>query len=450
MARIPPHNIEAEMAVLGSVMIGGRKSLDRIPWLTPGDFYREAHGAIFDSFGDLSKISEVDIGDIVVMKDHLTKKGELDKVGGYQYLMQLAEYVPTPANVVYYSQIVLAKSNLRRLIAKASEIATLAYSEPDDVESLAIQAEASFADLVGRGADSSVSSSSETTSEYLDIMESRANGQSKDVWHKTGIDSLDRTLRGFRNSTLNIVAARPSIGKSALLLQIAHNMAKTMPVLYVTIEMPKHDNMDRLVAQLSRIDPYKILSGAIDEGTNEYRAFIRATKQIDKSQLHWMDKPNVLASQIDVEARRMRGTTGLGAIFVDYLQYMDTPEGMERNDKRLIVGANSRSLKMVARSLKIPVVVASQLNRGVENRDDKTPELRDLAESGNIEQDADSVVFIDRPEFGKKRAEGKSYMEPEPARLVIAKNRSWRTGIVELQYTPALTLFHDKTGDLGV
>lgn len=447
MARQLPQDVDAEMGVLGSMILGGSATSSKIPWLTSGDFYREAHSTIYET---IRRLHEKDgaSADIITIKDSLVRRRLLDKCGGFYYLSQLSEFVPTPANVEHYAKIVLDKSILRRLIAKSTEIATLAYGEVEDTQALVAQAEASFTSLIGLGGALESADSSSVVSSYLETIATRHEKGGAIVGVKIGLHCLSEYVREGKPGQMIVIAGRPSMGKSALLLQLAASAARVKPILYVSIEMTRDDNIDRLVAQTSRIDPGDLERGRLDTEQKE-RAFIRAMKQIDTSYLHFLDKPSITASEIALEATRLHNSVGLGGVFIDYLQYIDKDPSMGRVDARETTSFNSRAMKSLARRLNIPVFVASQLNRSVEGREDKMPELSDLAESGSIEKDADVVVFIMRPDYYlKDKPKNRNYMLPEKAKLIVAKNRNGRTGTAEGMYVPALTLFQDNTDGL--
>lgn len=446
--RVPPNSVEAEMSVLGSMLLNNTDAVSKaVEFLSRDDFFREANGEIFDAMAKLRRSGSP--VDVVTLKDELTRRGELDKVGGYYYLLQLADYTPTPTNLLHYAQIIKDKKTLRDSISICNEVLTLAYGEVDSASSVVALGSDAFSKLIGTTLVEKSQMSENVVMDYLAIMEARHEDSGRPKGVVFSLSCLRHIVRSVKPGHLAIVAARPSMGKSALVMQEAYETSKRDHVLCVSLEMPKEDVLDRLAASLSGVDPEDIATGRVVDDEKKMKRFTSAVKRLYDAKLHWMDDPSSTVKEISAEAHRIKRKYGsIGGVFVDYLQYIEKDPSMGRADQREIVAYNSKALKMLARQLEVPVIVASQLSRKVEEREDKMPELSDLAESGGIERDADLVLFIMRPDYYKKDNKTVDYMKPEPALLIAAKQRNGRTGMVKAMYIPALTRFQDDTSHL--
>lgn len=385
--RTPPQNIEAEQAVLGAIFIEPESLTVASEFLIPEDFYRSSHQKIFSAMLKLSDQGKAI--DVVTVTEELAATEQLENIGGVSYLMELANAVPTAANVEYYARIVEEKSLLRRLIRTATEIAQEGYSREDEVESLLSEAEKKIMEVSGRKSAGSFISIKDVLVEAYDNIEKLANRQGDITGIPTGFTELDRMTAGFQRNDLIIVAARPSVGKTAFALNIAQNVAtKTDEVVAIfSLEMGAEQLVMRMLSSEGNINAQNLRTGDLSD--EDWKKLTMAMGSLSNAQIYIDDTPGIRIAEMRAKCRRLKQERGLGMILIDYLQLI---QGDGKADNRQQeVSEISRSLKALARELEVPVIALSQLSRSVEQRQDKRPMMSDIRESGSIEQDADIV-----------------------------------------------------------
>jgi replicative DNA helicase len=440
--RVPPHSIEAEQSVLGGLL------LDNLAWdraadlLTDGDFYRHEHRLIFAAVGTLVGASRP--ADVITVFEQLQQHGKAEEAGGLQYLNALAQSVPSAANLRRYAEIVRERAILRKLIAASDEIATTAFNPQgrpvpqilDEAEGkiLKIGEEGSRQRQGFQGIDKLVVSLIDRVTELYE------NGAEEVTGVRTGFYDLDRNTAGLQKGDLIVLAARPSMGKTAFALNIAENVAvhDGLPVLVFSMEMGASQLALRLVGSLGRIDQQHLRSGKL--GDEEWGRLAEAVDKLKQVQVFIDETPALTSAELRARARRMARQFGgtLGLIVVDYLQLMSGSSSSEEN-RATELGEISRGLKALAKELQCPVMALSQLNRSVESRTDKRPMMSDLRESGAIEQDADIIMFIYRDDYYNKDAS----KEPGVSEIIIAKQRNGPVGTVKLTFLKPLTRFEN-------
>lgn len=436
MVRVPPQNIEAEKSVLGSLMLDKDAILKIADTLNVGDFYRGIHQTIYESMTDLYESREPI--DLLSLSNKLEEKKQLENIGGITYLTTLVNTVPTASHVTHYADIVKKKKVLRDLISASDEISRLSYDEKNDLEEILNNAEKSIFNI----------SQKSTKQLFLPIKDALEEAFGRiDRLHKgggalrglsTGFADLDNYLGGLQKSDLIILAARPSLGKTSLALNIAANVAvkEKVPVGIFSLEMSNDQMIDRLIATQAGIDLYKLRTGKLSsEGEdNDFFRIQEAMGVLSEAPIFIDDMSSSNIVQIRTMSRKLQMEYGLGLIIIDYLQLM---QGTGRTDNRVeVVSEISRSLKGLARELNIPILALSQLNRATESRPDQIPRLSDLRESGSIEQDADTVLFIYREDRVKKDTEKKNIAE-----IIIAKHRNGPCGKVDLYFQESQVSF---------
>ena len=423
LQKLPPQNLEAEQSVLGSMLIDKEALLEVTEILSPDDFYREVHQEIFKAFIHLSDHNEPI--DLVTACAELEKKNMLEQVGGAVYLATLANITPTAANASYYAQIVREKSVLRRLIRASTEIVSKSYDYVEDVEEFLDEAEQTILDVAGSKENRSfipLKTALEETFEKLDLLKNRKGGV---TGLATGFPDLDNLTSGLQNSDLIIVAARPSMGKTTLALNMAQEIAvvKKEPVAFFSLEMSREQLAQRMLCSYVEIDAQRLRRGFLPE--NEYQRISVAVGPLSEAPFFIDDTASISVLEMRARARRLKMERGLAAVFVDYLQLMKGQDRVESRQQE--ISAISRSLKALAKELNCPVVALSQLNREVEKRPDKRPVLSDLLESGGIEANADVVLFIYRDDYYHPESEKKNIAE-----IILSKQRNGPTGKFEL------------------
>jgi replicative DNA helicase len=442
--RVPPHSVEAEQAVLGGLL------LDNSTWdsiadrLTAGDFYRRDHQQIFSAIAELSARSEP--SDAVTLAEYLAAKGQADETGGLAYLAGLARDTPTAANIRAYADIVRERSLLRNLIRVSGEIAASAYaSEGRPARDLVDEAERRVFEIAesGRRTGSGFVPLRDVLGATIDRLDMLHENQGQLTGVATGYTDLDRMTAGLQPGDLVIVAGRPSMGKTTLALNIAENAAISgnVPVAVFSMEMSREQLSMRMISSLGRVDQSHLRTGMF--GDEDWARINSAIAQMKVAPVYIDDSGALTPTEVRARARRLSRERGLGLIVIDYLQLMQVP-GTKEN-RATEISEISRSLKALAKELKLPVIALSQLNRGVEQRTDKKPVMSDLRESGAIEQDADVIMLIYREEV----------YEPDTARkgiadIIIAKQRNGPTGEVHLTFLGKYTRFENlATGDYG-
>jgi len=446
LRRGPPNNLEAEQSVLGAILLLNEAINHAIEILAAEDFYRESHRQIFQSMVELTDRGEP--VDAITLTDILRNKGLLEQIGGSAYIAELASVVPTASNVPYYARIVREKSVLRSLASIATDIASSAYGMPSDVDAFLDQAEHRIFEIAERRIRPSFHSMKELTKDSLGILERMYQNRDLITGVPSGFIDLDRITAGFQPSDLVIIAARPSMGKTALALNIASYaaMAADPPVgvAFFSLEMSREQLALRMLCSEARVDSARARSGYL--GEKDFPRLAGAAARLSEASIYVDDNSNTTALTLKAKCRRLKRerAKNLGLIIVDYLQLMGSAKPGENREKE--IAEISRSLKALAKELQIPVIALSQLNRQVESRENRRPMLADLRESGALEQDADVIAFIYREEMYK----GKDSKEPGVAEVIIAKQRNGPTDTAKLTYISNYTRFENYTPETGV
>lgn len=431
--RLPPQNIEAEQAVLGAIFLEPSSLTMASEILIPDDFYRASHQKIFQMMLQLSDKGKA--VDLITVTEELSAARLLEDTGGVSYLSELAGSVPTAANIEYYAKIVEEKSLLRRLIRTATTIATDGYTREDEVEVLLGEAEKSILEVSGRknaGAFHNIKDVLVRTYDNIEVMNNRA-GEVTGL--ATGFSELDRMTAGFQRNDLIIVGARPSVGKTAFALNIAQNVAaKTGENIAIfSLEMGAEQLVMRLLCAEGNIDAQRLRTGSLTD--EDWGKLTMAMGSLSNAGIFIDDTPGVRITDIRSKCRRLKQEHGLGMILIDYLQLI-LGSGRAGENRQQEVSEISRSLKALARELKVPVIALSQLSRGVEQRQDKRPMMSDIRESGSIEQDADVIAFLYRDDYYDRESESKNIIE-----IIIAKQRNGPTGTVSLAFVKEYNKF---------
>ena len=441
--RIPPHSLEAESSVIGGLL------LDNTAWdkigdiLIDADFYRYEHRLVFASVSSLINTSRA--ADVITVFEHLQTLGKADEIGGLAYLNSLAQYVPSSANIRRYAEIVRERSILRKLISVSDEIATSAMSTKGKPVPLILdEAEQKIFNIgeEGQRMRQGFQSMGNLVVQLLDRVEEMSQNPNDITGVPTGFFDLDRMTSGMQAGDLIVLAARPSMGKTALAINIAENVAlkEGLPVAVFSMEMGASQLAIRIVGSIGRIDQTRLRTGKLlDE---EWPRLTEAVERLRNVSLSIDETPGLTPSELRANARRLARSCGkLGLVVVDYLQLMTGSSGGDGDNRATELGEISRGLKMLAKELQCPVIALSQLNRGVEQRTDKRPMMSDLRESGAIEQDADVIMFIYRDDYYNKDSK-----EPGVAEIIIGKQRNGPTGTVKLTFLKPITKFESYAG----
>jgi replicative DNA helicase len=432
--KLQPHNIEAEEAVLGSLLIDTDAIIRVSTFLQPTDFYVERHGWVYEAVLELHERRQP--ADLVTLSDELERRGQLDDVGGAAYLTTLMNVTPTSIHVEFYARIVERTAVLRRLIDAAGKIAQLAYQDSDDVEQIVDRAEEIIFGISERRVDRDLRPIHSVLDQYYDRIEYLYQHQGEIIGIPTGLADLDKLLGGLQRSDMVVMAGRPGMGKTSLGLSIALQAARRWQkrVALFSLEMSDEQLVQRLVSAETGIDSQRLRLGKIE--ADEWATFYQAIRLLSETSIFIDDTPAISALELRTKARRLHAEHGLDLLIVDYLQLM---RGGSRNENRQQeISFISRSIKALARELNIPVLAMSQLSRQVETRHDKRPMLSDLRESGSIEQDADVVLFIYRDEIYNVDTEF-----PNIAEIIVSKHRSGPTGIFSVYFKKHLAQFVD-------
>lgn len=433
LRRIMPHSIEAEETVIGAMIMDQDAIVTSMEILQSDDFYQRQYGVIFESIIELYEAA-VPV-DLVTLQDKLLSKDVPPEIAGADFLMKLTVAVPTTANVKYYAEIVSEKAVLRRLIKNNDEVNVLCYAGQEDLDSILDTAEKGVFKLMQRRGGDDLTPIRQVVMNALDRIELVAKNKGNVTGVPTGFIHLDSKTAGLQPSDLILVAARPSMGKTAFVLNIAQHVAfrQNMAVALFSLEMSKEQLMNRLFALEGSIDAQRIRTGELE--ADDWERLMESSGVIGKSRLMIDDTPGITIQAMRSKCRRMKLEQGLDLIIVDYLQLMESVGKVESQQQK--ISDISRSLKGLARELNVPVIALSQLNRSLEKRDDKRPIMSDLRDSGAIEQDADVVMFIYRDEYyNKDSSEAKNVAE-----IIIAKQRNGPVGTVKLTWLPQYTRF---------
>lgn len=430
--RIAPHSLEAEEAVLGSVLIDPESLYRVLPFLTPGDFFLVKNQWIWQAILALHERRQPI--DLLTVGEELERRGQLADIGGQAYLSHLVNVVPTAIHAEGYGRIVEQTSIRRKLLAAASDIAQLAYTQDREIDEVIDNAEQALFSVSERRIARELVPISDIIRSYYARIEYLYEHRGEPLGIPTGFVDLDRLLGGLQRSDLVIVAARPGVGKTSLLLSMGLHAARRthQRVAIFSLEMSSEQVVQRLISQETGIDSQRLRLGDLRE--EEWPLFVEASGALSSVNLFIDDTPSISALQLRTKARRLHAEIGLDLIIVDYLQLMT---GDVRAENRVQeIAYISRSLKGLARELNVPVLAASQLSRAVEQRHDKRPLLSDLRESGSLEQDADVVIFIHREDMYDPASERKNVAE-----IIVAKHRNGPTGSIELVFRNHLAQF---------
>jgi len=426
--KIPPQNLDAEMSLLGAVLIDEEVLADVSEHVTPKDFYDKRHGTVFGAMMRLyEKHRPVDL---LTLTEEMKRKKELELVGGSAYLTELTTYVPTAAHAEAYAELVAQKAVRRRLIKASTEISEMGFDEDTTTQELLEKAEAELFSVSDQSLKQDLASLESILTESFDRMEElhRNKGALRGV--RTGYRDLDNMTAGLQRSDLIILAARPAMGKTTLVTNLAYNVATIakQPVLFFSLEMSKEQLVDRMLADASGVDAWNIRTGNLSD--QDFSKLSEAMGEMAEAPIYIDDTPGLSVLEMRTKARRASHEAPLGLIIVDYLQLMQA-SGRSDGNRVQEVSEISRGLKLIARELNVPVIGLSQLSRSVESRNPQIPQLADLRESGSIEQDADIVMFIYREKYYNPDTDRDNITD-----LIIAKHRNGPVGKVELFFHP--------------
>jgi len=438
--KVPPQNLEAEESVLSAILLDNSTLLDVLETLEPEDFYRSAHAKMFTAITELFAKNEP--VDLVTLANILKEKGQLEEIGGATYLAKLVDTAPLAVNAQHYARIIRDKAALRKLIEHSNAITARCFEDSGDVDDVIDFAEKAVFEIAGNKNKKSFYPLSQIIGHSIDALEERQGNKTLVTGVSTGFSRLDNLTSGFQGSDLIILAARPSMGKTALALNIARNAAidANTPVAVFSIEMSKEQLSMRLLCAEARIDSSRLRSGFFSR--EDWVSLTNAAEVLSDADIYIDDSPDLTAMSIRAKARRLKMDKNLGLVIIDYLQLMKGRSSAERRD--LEISEISRGLKALAKELDIPVLALSQLNRKLEERHDKRPQLSDLRESGALEQDADVVAFIYRDEVYNK---DENNPNKGIAELLLKKQRNGPTGEVKLAFISTYTRFEDLADD---
>jgi replicative DNA helicase len=439
--RVPPQAVDVEMAVLGAMLLDKGAIAKAIEILDDSSFYKPAHQRIFAGMVALFEKSEP--VDLITLVEELRRRAELDKIGGEYYLTELTTRVTTAANVEYHAHIVLEKALMRQLISSSSEVVGRAYSETEDALDLLDEAEQKIFQISEQRMKKSFISMNTAVHQTMEMLESIHGKHSGVTGVPSGYTELDNYTGGFQNSDLIIVAGRPSQGKTALVLSVARNASilHEVPVAFFSLEMSNQQLVLRLICAEARVDAQSVRTGRLPE--DEWRKLSTSIGKLYKAKIFIDDTPALTALEIRAKARRLKVEHNVGLIIVDYLQLMQGPKNAQSREQE--ISSISRSLKALAKELNTPVIALSQLNRAVEMRGDKRPVLADLRESGAIEQDADVVLFVHRPEMFGINVDENNEPTEGMAEIIIGKQRNGPTGSARLAFIKQYARFENLT-----
>ncbi|EJO20931.1 replicative DNA helicase [Selenomonas sp. FOBRC6] len=431
--RVPPQSIEAELSVLGAMMLKKEAVTQAIELLRSDEFYRQAHRVVFEAMESL--VREGEPVDIVTVTESLRKSGLLEQVGGITFLANLTNSVPSTANLAHYAKIVKEKAILRSLIDVSTEIAGMAYEGSEDIAVQLDGAEQKILAIAGGRTIGAFTPIKDVVFDAMDRVNQLAQSKGGITGLSTGLASLDSVTRGLQKSDLIIVAARPAMGKTAFVLNLATHVAlQGGTVAFFSLEMPREQLMHRIFCAEGQIDATHLARGELDE--EEWSRLVKVADRMIKTNLYFDDTSSTTVMDIRTRARRLKAERGLDLIAIDYLQLIQAPGRAE--NRTLAVAEMTRSLKVLARELSVPIIVLSQLSRATEGRSDKRPMLSDLRESGSIEQDADIVMFLYREDYYNQDTENANITE-----LSIAKHRNGATDTVKMFFQKEYTRFRD-------
>lgn len=434
IGKIPPHDVEAEQAILGSMLTDKDAVISALEVLKPEAFYREDNKAIYEAIVNLYNRAEPI--DIITVKSELVSTGKFETIGGLEYLAILPDKVPTSANVEQYIKIVEEKALLRNLIKTANEIINLGYSQTEEVDDIMDMAEKKIFDILKQKNQTGFTPIKDVLVETFAQIERLYNKSDVITGIPTGFIELDYKTAGLHNSDLVLVAARPAMGKSAFVINIAANAAirSGVPVVIFNLEMSKEQVANRILCSEAMVDSNKVRTGKIEE--EDWTKLASALGPISEAPIYIDDTPGISIMEIRAKCRKLKLEKNIGLVIIDYLQLV-TASGKKNSSREQEISEISRSLKILAKELNVPVIALSQLSRAPEQRkDDHRPILSDLRESGAIEQDADIVMFLYRDDYYNENSEEKNIAE-----VILAKHRGGSTGTVKLAWLGDYTKF---------
>jgi replicative DNA helicase len=442
--KLPPQSLEAEQSVLGAVLLDNNALLKALEVIRPEDFYRESHRKVFRAMLDLFEKNEAI--DLITLKEHLARKQELDDVGGVSYLTAIAAQTPTAVNVKYHSNIVREKALLRFLLRASTDIAGKVYEDSHDAEELLDYAEKSIFEISDRRVKSAFVSLKDVVRDSFRMIEDLYERKEAITGAASGFKDLDELTTGFQKGDLIIIGGRPSMGKTALGLNIAQHVGIDMkePVAVFSLEMSTKQLVLRMLCSEAMVDSNRVRKGFISSKAEDWVRLTNAAGRLSDAPIYIDDSAAMNVLEMRAKARRLKMEHGLSLIIVDYLQLMRGRGSFERREQE--ISDISRSLKALAKELDVPVIAMSQLNRAVETRGgEKKPTLADLRESGAIEQDADVILFLYRDEvYNKDREDNKGKAE-----VIIAKQRNGPTGVVKMTFLGHCTRFVNYSESYG-
>lgn len=438
LGRIPPQNVEAEQSVIGSMLLDKEAIAVVTEVIKAEDFYREDHREIFEAIMDLFEKAEP--VDLVTTSDQLKERGSLEAVGGIEYLANLATAVPTTANAKHYAKIVEEKAILRRLIKTANEISANGYEAAEDASQILDKAEKAIFDIAQNRNTRGFTPIKDILVDSFNKLEELYNTKGLITGVPTGFMDLDYKTSGLQNSDLILLAARPGMGKTAFMMNIAQYAAvhKQIPVAIFNLEMSKEQLVNRMLASEVMIDSQKLRTGRLDD--DDWQKIARAIGPLSEAPIYIDDTPSISVLEIRAKCRRLKLEKNLGLVVIDYLQLMQGRGRVESRQQE--ISEISRSLKILAKEINVPVITGSQLSRAPEQRADHRPMLSDLRESGAIEQDADIVMFLYRDEYYNPGTEKQNISE-----VIVAKHRNGSTGTIELRFFGEYTKFANLKKD---
>lgn len=440
--RVPPQSLEAEQSTIGSMLLDKEAIATAVELVMAEDFYRESHRIIFDTL--ISLFNRGEPADLITVTEALKARNSLEQVGGASYISTLANSVPTSANCEYYAKIVKNKAILRSLVAAGSEIAALGYDPASEVDDSLDKAEQLIFRIAQRGQTGTIADMKTVMMSTFDRIERLYSSKGAITGLPTGFIEMDSMLSGLQPSELIVIAARPSMGKTAFALNIAENVAlsEKKPVLVFSLEMSCEQLAQRMLCSQATVDGQKLRRGNLND--DDWNRLSYAIGQLSAAPIFIDDTPSITALEIRTRARRVKAEHGLSLILIDYLQLVQGRARVESRQQE--IAEITRSLKALARELDVPVVALAQLSRAVEATADKRPMLSHLKESGEIEQSADVVAFIYREDYYKPD------LEPERrgiAEIIVAKQRNGPTGLFELAWQREYTRFRNLEKRMG-
>lgn len=434
LGKIPPSDIEAEQAVLGSMLTDKDAVTSAIETLKQEDFYREDNKAIYGAI--LNLYNRAEPIDIITLKAELTSMGKFDAVGGLEYLASLPDMAPTSANIDKYIKIVEEKSMLRNLIQTANEIISLGYDPTEDVEMIMDESEKKIFNIMQKKNQKGYSAMKDILVDTFAELEKLYNQKQHITGVSTGFVDLDNRTAGLHESDLVLIAARPAMGKSAFALNIATNAAirSNTPVAIFSLEMSKEQMANRILCSEAMVDSNKVRTGKMDE--EDWVKLAGALGPLSEAGIYIDDTPGISVMEIRAKCRKLKLEKNIGLVVIDYLQLVQASSNKRGGSREQEISEISRSLKILAKEINVPVIALSQLSRAPEQRPDHRPMLSDLRESGAIEQDADIVIFLYRDDYYNEDSPDKNIAE-----VIIAKHRAGSTGTVKLLWLGNYTKF---------